>query len=376
MVNSFYIRQIIKSIIFSYARSMMIILAIFISTIVSSAFLNIYFDIDTKISKELKAYGANVNIIPKNEYISNQSFKDLKTKLNHTLTPYFYNFLNADGLETLVLGTDFAAIKLTKPFIELREGSFALSDFDDNSVFLGISVAKNIIAGNKQNSLKNLIGKELELTSINKTKKLKIKGIIESNDELDGVILAPLKIIQELSNIYNINYANAIIDGDFDTINKKAAMLNNDDISVNPISSVSFSEELILNKLKALMFLIIIIVLIIASTSVNTTLSSIIFARKKEVALHLALGAKKKDIIKLFGLECVTLALFASIVGALSGYFLANLFGYIIFDSGIEFRFKSVIIAIAISMIFAILAAFLPIKRALNINMCENLKGE
>ena len=189
MVNSFYIRQIIKSIIFSYARSMMIILAIFISTIVSSAFLNIYFDIDTKISKELKAYGANVNIIPKNEYISNQSFKDLKTKLNHTLTPYFYNFLNADGLEALVLGTDFAAIKLTKPFIELREGSFALSDFDDNSVFLGISVAKNIIAGNKQNSLKNLIGKELELTSINKTKKLKIKGTAKITTDVSNRVV-------------------------------------------------------------------------------------------------------------------------------------------------------------------------------------------
>lgn len=41
------------------------------------------------------------------------------------------------------------------------------------------------------------------------------------------------------------------------------------------------------------MFLIILVVLIIVTTSVNTTLSSIIFSRKKEIALRLALGAKK-----------------------------------------------------------------------------------
>ena len=124
------------------------------------------------------------------------------------------------------------------------------------------------------------------------------------------------------------------------------------------------------------MFLIILVVLIIASTTVNTTISSIIFSRKKEVALHLALGASKKDIAKLFGLECFILALFASIFGAIFGFILANIFGYMIFNSGVDFRFKAVFFAVIISLIFAFCAAFFPIKKALKINMCENLKGE
>ncbi|WP_229238839.1 hypothetical protein, partial [Campylobacter volucris] len=34
------------------------------------------------------------------------------------------------------------------------------------------------------------------------------------------------------------------------------------------------------------------------------------------------------------------------------------------------------IFAVAVSLIFAFFASFLPLKKALKINVCENLKGE
>lgn len=379
MVNNFLTRELFKSLIFSYQRVFVIILAIFIASVVSSAFLNIYFDIDTKLSKELKAYGANMNVLSakENELITNEAFEKLKDKLNtRALTPYLYTFLSVDGSETLVLGTDFSALRLTKPFIEVREGSFSLSDFDEKSAFIGKDLATKMISANKQESLKSLIGKELEIYGHSGAKTLIIKGVLSSNDELDTLLLAPLKVVQDLSDTPGINYANALIYGSFDEVRAKAASISNDEIYAKPISSVSLSEGLVLDKLKALMFLIVLVVLIIASTSVNTTLSSIIFSRKKEVALHLALGAGKKDIAKLFGLECFILALFASLLGAIFGYVLANIFGYVIFNAGIDFRFKAAFLAVMISLVFAFFASFFPIKKALQINVCENLKGE
>lgn len=379
MVNNFLTRELFKSLIFSYQRVFVIILAIFIASVVSSAFLNIYFDIDTKLSKELKAYGANMNVLSakENELITNEAFEKLKDKLNtRALTPYLYTFLSVDGSETLVLGTDFSALRLTKPFIEVREGSFSLSDFDEKSAFIGKDLATKMISANKQESLKSLIGKELEIYGHSGAKTLIIKGVLSSNDELDTLFLAPLKVVQDLSDTPGINYANALIYGSFDEVRAKAASISNDEIYAKPISSVSLSEGLVLDKLKALMFLIVLVVLIIASTSVNTTLSSIIFSRKKEVALHLALGAGKKDIAKLFGLECFILALFASLLGAIFGYVLANIFGYVIFNAGIDFRFKAAFLAVMISLVFAFFASFFPIKKALQINVCENLKGE
>ena len=380
MASNFLGRELFKSLIFSFQRVFVIILAVFIAALVSSAFLNIYFDIGTKLSKELKAYGANVSIVSakENALISNEAFERLKSELGtKALTPYLYAFLNVDGSDTLVLGTEFSALRLTKPFIEAREGSFSLSDFCENCAFIGKDLASKMISANKQDNLQALIGKELEIYGENGSKSaLIIKGILSNNDEMDALFLAPLNIVQNLSGIAGINYANALIYGSFDEVSAKAAQSSNDEINAKPISSVSLSEGAVLDKLKALMFLIVLVVLIIASTSVNTTLSSIIFSRKKEVALHLALGAGKKDIVKLFGLECLVLALIASVLGALCGYALANIFGYVIFNAGIDFRLKAAFLAVMISLVFALLASFFPIKKALQINVCENLKGE
>lgn len=380
MANNFLTRELFKSLIFSYQRVFIIVLAIFIAAVVSSAFLNIYFDIDTKLSKELKAYGANVNVLSakENELISNEALQKLKNKLGtKALTPYLYAFLNVDGTQTLTLGTEFGALRLTKPFIEVIEGSFSLSDFDENAAFIGKDLATKIITNNKQESFKSLIGKEIEIYGNSNAKsKLVIKGILSSNDEMDTLFLAPLNIVQNLSTMIGIHYANALIYGTYEEVNQKAASVSDDEIYAKPISSVSLSESLVLDKLKALMFLIVLVVLIIASTSVNTTLSSIIFSRKKEIALHLALGASKKDIIKLFGWECFILALIASLFGAIFGYVVANIFGFIIFNSGIDFRFIAAFLAVLISLVFAFLASFFPIRKALKINVCENLKGE
>lgn len=54
------------------------------------------------------------------------------------------------------MGTDFRALKITKPFIEVKEGSFSLSDFDENSAFLGINLSKQL-------GLK--VGNELQITT-------------------------------------------------------------------------------------------------------------------------------------------------------------------------------------------------------------------
>lgn len=380
MANNFLTRELFKSLIFSYQRVFIIVLAIFIAAVVSSAFLNIYFDIDTKLSKELKAYGANMNVLPakENELISNEALQKLKSKLGtKAITPYLYAFLSVDGSQTLTLGTDFNALKLTKPFMEIIEGSFSSSEIDEKSAFVGKDLATKLISANKQESFKSLIGKEIEIYGLtNEKSTLIIKGILSSNDEMDSLFLAPLNIIQNLSHTQGIHYANALIYGTYEEVSQKANEISDDELYAKPISSVSLSEGLVLDKLKALMFLIVLVVLIIASTSVNTTLSSIIFSRRKEIALHLALGARKKDIIKLFGLECFILALFASLLGAVFGYVVANIFGYIIFNSGIDFRFIGAFLAVIISLAFAFLASLLPIKKALQINVCENLKGE
>lgn len=380
----FFYKSILNSLRVSFARVSVIAISLFIGACVASAFLNISLDIESKLSNELKVYGANFIISPAHgqNHIDSQVYESKismipKDKLK-VVAPFLYGFFSLGNNSAIVAGVDFSAIKAISPFIEVREGHFGNSVFDENSAFVGVSLAKAFeIKAGSQITLTN----PKNLNSVD----LEVKGIISSGDELDGIVLAPLKIVQNLLNESNvdsiqnfsfIHYAKLILYGNFSEVQQIGTNLSDDLISAKPIAQVSISEGIVLSKIKALMLLICLIILLIASLSVNTSLSSIIFARKKEVALHLSLGAKKVQIAKLFGAEVLFLALVSSVVGALCGYLLANLLGLIIFNSSVSFRILSVVGAVVITLISAFLASYYPIKKALNINIITNLKGE
>lgn len=378
--RAFFYKSILNSLRVSFSRVSVIATSLFIGACVSSAFLNISFDIESKLSNELKVYGANFVISPAHgqNHIDSRLYDEKIAQIPKDAlkasAPFLYGTFSLGSNSAIVAGVDFGALKSVFPFIEVRDGHFGNSVFSSESAFVGESLAKNLElkAGNKITitNPKNLNSVDLE-----------IKGIISSGDEFDGILFAPLRVVQDLVSESNaesraIHYAKLVLYGNFAEVAQIGESLSDDFITAKPIAQVSISEGIVLNKIKSLMLLICLIILLIASLSVNTSLSSIIFARKKEVALHLSLGAKKSQIAKLFGTEVLLLALIASVIGALCGYLLANLLGFIIFNSSISFRIFSVFGAVAITLFFAFVASFYPIKKALNINIITNLKGE
>ena len=445
--NAFFYKSILNSLRVSFARVSVIAISLFIGACVSSAFLNILLDIEYKLSNELKVYGANFIISPTHgqNHIDSQLYETKiaqipKDKLKAS-APFLYGSFSLGSNSAIVAGVDFSALKRVFPFIEIVEGHFGNSVFGEGSAFVGVSLAK---------SAEIKVGDTITLTNQKtlESADLEVKGIISSGDEFDGIVFAPLKVVQdlvgnskdlslresatlgadswqsktresnqnnesiaqnqinadslqvsdsskaqiplnglprfgvaesrndEISNRPFIHYAKLILYGNFAEVKQIGESLSDSQIVAKPIAQVSISEGIVLNKIKSLIFLICATILFIASLSVNTSLSAIIFARKKEVALHLSLGATKSQIAKLFGAEVLLLALISSVVGAICGYALANLLGWIIFNSSISFRFLSIVGAVGITLFFAFVASFYPIKKALNINIITNLKGE
>lgn len=371
----FFYKSILNSLRISFGRVGVIAVSLFIGACVASAFLNISLDIESKLSNELKVYGANFIISPAHgqNHITTQIYESKiaeipKDKLK-VAAPFLYGFFGLGSNSAIVAGVDFSTIKGVFPFIEVVDGHFGNSVFDENSAFVGVSLAK---------SAEIKVGDTITLTNQKtlESQDLEVKGIISSGDELDGIVLAPLSVVQNLANLQAIHYAKLVLYGNFSEVKKIGELLSDDLVSAKPIAQVSISEGIVLQKIKSLILLICATILFIATLSVNTSLSAIIFARKKEVALHLSLGAKKAQVAKLFGAEVLFLALISSVLGAFFGYGLANLLGWIIFNSSISFRIFSIFVAIFITLFFAFIASFYPIKKALNINIITNLKGE
>ena len=218
---------------------------------------------------------------------------------------------------------------------------------------------------------------EVRQIGANSGEKVKIRGIVQDGDKEDSLLIISLPLAQKIANEPNtLNYAEAVVAGKFDYISELGKSLSDEQISVKPVAKISKSEGLILDKIKLLMALVSFVILLITSMCVNTTLSAILFSRSKEIALLRALGASKKNVLNLFGVETFVTAFAAALAGAILGYGLAQILGYAIFDSSIDFRFMSIPIAMVISLVFAGVASIYPIKRALENKMADILRGE
>lgn len=368
----FFIKIIFKSILSSRRGSFVMFISILFGAAIASALINLYTDIDKKVSSELNNYGANVVISPlnlENNYINENelnailnNIKDLKVS-----NKYLFGVANIGVSNAVIMGLDFANLRKIMPYIDLKSGEFIASDDGDKFALIGADLAK--IIGAKPGDI-------LEITpSNNEVYKVRIKGVVYDGQKEDNLLMASLDLAQDMFGKEDlINYANAIIDGDFDNIKKSIENVTNENIKFEIIGKISKAQGQILDKIKLLMFLIGVTILFITTVGINTTLSSILFSKVKEFALIRSLGSSKASLLKLILSEVFTICIVGSILGGFLGYVLAIFLGHIIFSSGVDFRLVSLVLAIVISLVFALLASFYPIKKALNQNIANLIR--
>lgn len=368
----FFIKIIFKSILSSRRGSFVMFISILFGAAIASALINLYTDIDKKVSSELNNYGANVVISPlnlENNYINENelnailnNIKDLKVS-----NKYLFGVANIGVSNAVIMGLDFANLRKIMPYIDLKSGEFIASDDGDKFALIGADLAK--IIGAKPGDI-------LEITpSNNEVYKVRIKGVVYDGQKEDNLLMVSLDLAQDMFGKEDlINYANVIIDGDFDNIKKSIENVTNENIKFEIIGKISKAQGQILDKIKLLMFLIGVTILFITTVGINTTLSSILFSKVKEFALIRSLGSSKASLLKLILSEVFTICIVGSILGGFLGYVLAIFLGHIIFSSGVDFRLVSLVLAIVISLVFALLASFYPIKKALNQNIANLLR--
>ena len=371
--GAFFRGAIFKSIINSGIRSFVIFVAIMLGSAVCAAFVNIYADIDKKVASELNSYGANLIVSPANLENSHMDEAALDAKFAKisalkSANKYLFGSANLGVNSGIIMGVNFSSLRDTMPFLDLKEGSFIGVDFDDKNALIGQDLAK--LLGAK-------LGDSIEITPIgsNETSKVKIKGIVYDGQKEDGMLLISLPLAQKILNQpAQVNYAEAIVSGNFKQLSEISKSLSDAQMSFAPIGKVSKTQGIILNKIKLLMLLIGITILLITSVCINTSLSSILLSRIKEFALIRAIGASKQNLLHLILSEILTVCVAGSLAGVFVGYLLAILLGHLIFSSSVDFRLISLFAAVALSLIFALAASYYPIKKALNPNLANLLR--
>ncbi|MGC6406320.1 ABC transporter permease [Bisgaard Taxon 45] len=373
--KSMFWRLIFRALRLRLQRVFIIFAALTVGASIVTAMAAVYFDINTKMSQELRTFGANFYIGSNSSgLIQEQQLQQILAQapagLVTAASPYLYGVTRSDLEKIVIMGVWFESMKTLSPYWQVTGTQIGVN-FDDRNAMIGKTLAERLQlnVGDSITLSKNAVEKH----------RFRIKAIIEAGDATDNMLIVSLAFAQYwLEKEDQATNALLNVKNDQGQVDQFATTLqqNYPELEIRPIRKVSASEGQILDKIKGLMGLISVVILILATLCVNTTLIAIVGERAKEFALQKALGAKKQDIIQQISTEAFIIAICAICSGLVLGYLLAQVLGLTVFKAYIDMRLPVIPITIFLSLLVACIAVIVPTRRALAIQTANVLKGE
>jgi len=142
-----------------------------------------------------------------------------------------------------------------------------------------------------------------------------------------------------------------------------------------PVWQVAETEGRILEQLTWLIYILCAITVMASSLGVSTTMIMSLMRRTEEIGLMKAIGADSINIAIIFISEGIVVG----VIGGLGGYLLSlkvvQYIGTKVFSAGLEHRAILMIIAVGSALLISVAGSLLPVRRALRIKPAVVLKG-
>ncbi len=416
------------------SKMLMIAVTIALGASLATAMLNIMLDVGDKVNQELKAYGANITVVPK----ENSVLRDLYSlegqeeaaaaHLNEDdlgkiktifwgfnildFTPFVNTTVTLDNGDSVKLtGTWFnhhlalntgeeldAGIHSLRSWWDIKNGQWLDEQKDGtaNGAMVGTVLADRLgVSAGDNIRVKNADGE----------KTLSVVGVYDSGGDEDEQIFTALPIAQELGHsrkkIDSIEVS-ALTTPD-NELAKKAATKGPSSLSpadyetwyctayvssicyqiqeaipdsvASPVRQVAESEGNILDKTQLLMILITILSLFGSALGISNLVTASVMERSNEIGLLKAIGARDYRISGIVLTEIIITAIVGGVAGYFMGYGFAQIIGQTVFNASIEMK-PMVIPIVAVLIVIVTLAGSIPaIRMLLRLRPAEVLHG-
>ncbi len=432
-------RIIYKSIKNRKNKILAAVLAIVMGASMVSTLLNISFDLNSKVAKELRSFGANVVIFPGQDGAQALLVDEVKKLSGENMseyiygyTPYIYDIGKLRDQKVVIVGTQFEKVKRISPWWKV-DGKWNDDGVGEDSIMLGNNVASklgykigdevvlNIRKGTIQAEINNakepqekmddavaslqdideenidIVSSASQYSEGNKTKrwplnilseidqveymqkKFKVTGIITTGSSEDSQVFINLSEAQRLfQRESQVDLVQVSI-----LTNKKTV----EDISVEIeklipgaktriLSQISKAEGNIQDKIQFLMVLVTILTLIASGLSVMSTMTTAVLERRKEVGVMKAIGAQNKKVAKILYTEAGAIGLLGGILGYILGFLMAQAVGKSVFDTLISFNIAVIPITLISAILLSLISSKIPVGKAIKIDPAVTLRGE
>jgi putative ABC transport system permease protein len=367
------------------ARLSIAALAMALGSALVSGLLNLSGDIGGQVGRELRAYGANLVIRPREPSLRVGSGEldfgavaatatirasDLESvkRVDGVVgfVPYLYAVVEAEGRPAVLAGADLRAARALNTWWQVQ-GRWPEAE-DEILTGVRAAVALNLDPGEAV-----MVGYGSEART------MRVVGLLETGGAEDDQLVADLPTVQSFTHqpgqVGLVMVSALTSDRPLEAVARELQALL-PDAEVRTLAQFARAEATVLNKVRLLIGLVAALVLMAGALTVAGTLNTIVIERRAEIGLMKALGAADRRVAGLFLAEALSVGAVGGMVGYLAGLALAVAIGQKVFEATITPAAWGLPGTLLVGLAVTLVAGLFPVRRAMGIDPARTLRGE
>lgn len=333
-----------------------------VATIATTA-LTIYSDLEGKLSREFRGFGANVVVTRNSGALTPDELARVRKIVGSAgaIVPVGYAIATETTSKSRIVvgGADVDKLR------ELNS-SWSFSNTGHGSALVGARVDETITHGS-----------DLQLSFGKTSAVIKPAGFFHSGSDDDSRVYIPLEDFVRLTGIQP-NTALVRIEGKPQQIQDAIARLSAalPGVEVKPVRQVTQAQTAVVGKTRSIVLASSAAVVVLIMLCMVATFTGSVLERRKDFAVMKALGASNRTVNFLFASEAALLALAGSVAGYVMGCFIAFWIGKANFDAAILPQPMLLFPVLLGSVVLALIASTAPLRLLQQIQPAGILRGE
>ena len=344
-------------------RALTALISVAVVATIATAALTIYSDLEGKLSREFRGFGANVLVTRASGILSADQLAGIRKIIggNGEVVPVAYAIATetASGARIVFGGAD--VIKLRR-----LNTSWSLSESGPGNALIGSRVDETIAHG-----------ADLHLSFGKASAVIKAAGVFHSGSDDDSRIYLPLDDFVRLTGVQP-NTALVRVEGRPQEIQAAISSLRTalPEADVQPVRQITQAQTAVVSKTRSVVLASSAVVVVLIMLCMAATFTSSVLERRRDFAVMKALGASNRTVSFLFASESALLALAGSAVGYVLGSGIAFWIGKANFDAAILPQPVLLLPVLLGSVILALIASTAPLRLLQQIQPAGILRGE
>jgi putative ABC transport system permease protein len=375
---SMFFRMLVRAAVLRRGRAASALFAMVVAAAVTTAMLNLYVDVQAKLRREFRNYGANIILVGKDgASLPTDALSQTESALagRGVATPFALVVARtSDGQAVVVAGADFDRVRQLNRWWSVSNWP---SEVPNSRAGDAREMEHPALVGVRALSVVCPKNQPFDLSFQGHTVHLTAGGTVRTGAAEDSRVYMALPDFVSWTGVQpsTIEVAATGSPAEIDAILRQLEQAV-PSADVRPVRQILEGETRVLGKTRSTLLAAAALIILTAALCVLSTLVGWVFDRRRDFAIMKALGASDRLLNGFFAAEAAILGATGAVVGFVLGVGLAAWIGRVNFHAPVVPRFGVLPFVLAGSIIVTLLSAIIPISLLRRVEPAVILRGE